>query len=30
VILGFSLFGVAAALFVRETHARGIAVARAA
>ncbi len=29
VILGFSLFGLGAALFVRETHARGIAVARA-
>jgi len=29
VILGFSLFGLAAALFVRETHARGVAVARA-
>jgi len=28
VILGFSLFGLAAALFVRETHARGIAVSR--
>ena len=28
VILGFSLFGLAAALFVRETHARGVAVAR--
>jgi MFS family permease len=24
VILGFSLFGLAAALFVRETHARGV------
>ncbi|MGH8682585.1 MAG: MFS transporter [Burkholderiales bacterium] len=29
VILGFSLFGLGAALFVRETHARGIAAARA-
>jgi MFS family permease len=29
VILGFSLFGLAAALFVRETRARGIAIARA-
>ena len=29
VIFGFSLFGLGAALFVRETHARGIAVPRA-
>jgi hypothetical protein len=29
VILGFSLFGLGAALFVRETHARGIAAPRA-
>jgi hypothetical protein len=25
VIVGFALFGLAAALFVRETHARGVA-----
>ena len=29
VILGFSLFGLGSALFVRETHARGLTVARA-
>jgi hypothetical protein len=29
VILGFSVFGLAAGRFVRETHARGVTAARA-